>query len=251
MILPPDPQMATILRDLSNKGNWSALVTASEYQLPQYIFWLDLNRYSAIALENLGTPYQKASECLAQETAFFMSRFPSLATLKFFDGTPFADKETCEWLQSIALDGAAISIEQTPTIGANTSDPIATRLAEVVQQADALIKEKKIIDAVALLQQEMRLAYSAKDRMLWRLALCRTLIHSKNAPLAVSHFDQILKDIQTYHLEEWDPMLALQALKVIWAGFQKIPDKEAKERAALVLHQITRIDPVEALRIGK
>jgi type VI secretion system protein VasJ len=251
LIPPPDPQIVTILRNLFNKGDWNSMVTASEYQLPQSIFWLDLNRYSAIALENLGLPYRKASECVAQETAFLMARLPGLSALKFSNGTPLADKETCDWLQSIALDGAALSIEQTPTTGENASDPMAARLTEVMQQAQTLAKEKKVIDAVSLLQQEMRLAYSVKDRMLWRLALCRILIHSKNADLAVSHFDQILKDIETYHLEEWDPMLALQGLKLIWAGFQKVSDKEVKERAAHVLHQITRIDPVEALRIGK
>jgi type VI secretion system protein VasJ len=251
MILPPDPQMATILRDLFNKGNWNALVPASEYQLPQYIFWLDLNRYSAVALENLGTPYRKASECLAQETAFFMARFPDLATLKFSDCTPFASQETCDWLQSISLGGAALSIEQMPVGEGNASDPMAIKLAETMQQAQALVKEKKLLDAVALLQQEMRLAFSVKDTMLWRLALCQILISSKNAALAVSHFDQILDDITTYRLEEWDPMLTLQGLKVIWAGLLKISDKEAKERAVIILRQISRIDPVEAIRIGK
>jgi type VI secretion system protein VasJ len=251
LILPPDPQMTKILRDLFDKGNWNAMVAAAEYQLPQYIFWLDLNRYSAIALENLGTPYRKAAECLAQETAFLINRLPELAALKFSNGTPLADEETCDWLQSITLNEAGLSIKQSSTSEGNISEAVTLRLAEVMQQAQDLMMEKKIIEAIALLQQEMRLAYSEKDRMLWRLALCRILITSRNATLAVSHFDQILKDIQTFRLEEWDPMLALQGLKVIWSGFQKMSDKEAKERAALVLHQISRIDPVEALRIGK
>ncbi len=251
LIPPPDLQIATILRNLFNKGDWSSMVTAAENQLPQYIFWLDLNRFSAIALENLGLPYRKASECLAQETAFFMARFPGLAALQFSDGTPFADKETCDWLQSISLGGAALSFEQMPIGEGKASDMVTTRLAVVMEQAQALAKEKNLLDAVALLQQEMRLAFSAKDTMLWRLALCQILISSKNAVLAVSHFDQIQDDIKTYRLEEWDPMLALQGLKVIWAGFQKISDKEARERAGIVLHQISRIDPVEAIRIGK
>jgi type VI secretion system protein VasJ len=97
----------------------------------------------------------------------------------------------------------------------------------------------------------MRRALSAKDTMLWRLALCRIFVHSRNSDLAVPHFDRVLEDIQTHRLEEWDPMLALQGLKAVWAGFQKVSDKAVRERAALVLHRIARIDPVEAVRIGK
>ena len=251
LVPPPDPQTAAILQDLFNRGEWNSVITAAEYQLPECIFWLDLNRFSTIALEHLGSSYQKASECLAQETSFFLIRFPGLAALKFSDGTPFADKETQEWLQSINLGGTTHSIDQVSMMGGDLSDPLTTRLAEVMEQAQTLIKEKNLIEAVTLFQQEMRLAFPVKDKMLWRLALCRILIHSKNADLAVPHFDRVLEDIEIHRLEEWDPILALQGLKAIWAGFQKVSDKTVKERAALVLHQIARLDPVEALRLGK
>lgn len=97
----------------------------------------------------------------------------------------------------------------------------------------------------------MRLVCAAKEKMLWRLALCRFLINSKNSVFAVAHFDQLREDIKTYRLEDWDPMLALHSLKIIWAGLQKVSDAPSKERAISVLHQIARIDSVEALRIGK
>ncbi len=251
LVPPPDPQMAAILRDLFNRGDWSSVVTAAEYQLPQYIFWLDLNRFSASALEHLGPPYQRASECLARETSSFVARFPGLAALKFSDGSPFADQETSGWLQSLSAGGTESGLDQMPTAGGHASDPLAVRLTEVTQQALALIKANNLLEAVALFQKEMRLALSAKDAMLWRLALCRFFVHSRNPDLAVPHFDRVLEDIQTHRLEEWDPMLALQGLKAVWTGFQKVSDKAVRERAALVLHQIARLDPVEAVRIGK
>ena len=251
LVPPPDPQMAAILRDLFNRGDWTSVVTAAEYQLPQYIFWLDLNRFSTIALEHLGPPYQRASECLARETSSFVARFPGLIALKFSDGTPFADKETADWLQSLSSGGTESALDQIPMAGGDASDPSAVRLSEVTQQALVLIKANNLLDAVTLFQKEMRLAFSAKDKMLWRLALCRIFIHSRNADLAVPHFDRVLEDIQIHRLEEWDPAIALQGLKAVWTGFQKVSDKTVRERAALVLHQIARIDPVEAVRIGK
>jgi type VI secretion system protein VasJ len=249
LVPPPDPQTTAILQDLFSRGEWNSVVTAAEYQLPEYIFWLDLNRLSATALEHLGPSCQRASECVIQETGFFLARFPGLDALRFSDGTPFADKDTQDWLQSISLGGTAQPI--VPMTEGNACDPLSARLTEAMKQAQSLVKEKNLIDAVALFQQEMRLAFPAKDKMLWRLALCRILIHSKNVELAVPHFDRMLEDIETHRLEEWDPNLALQSLKVIWAGFQKVQDKNVKERAVFVLHKIARLDPVEALRLGK
>jgi type VI secretion system protein VasJ len=248
---PPDLQTTAQLLDLFNSGNWTSMVTAAEYWLPEYIFWMDLNRFSIVALENLGPQYLKAAACLAQETAFFMARLPGLTALKFSDGTPFANKDTQDWLQSISRQGTALPLDQVSMAEGNTSTPGTARISEVSQHAQNLLKDNNLIDAVSLFQQEMRLAFSLREKMLWRLALCRFLIQSPHASLAMPHFDKILEDIQTYRLEEWDPMLALQGLKIMWSGLQKFPDKMAKERAAMVLHQIARIDPVEALRTEK
>jgi type VI secretion system protein VasJ len=251
IIPPPDPQMAAIVRDLFARGDWRQVVSAAEYQLSQYIFWLDLNRFSAIALENLGSPYKKAADCLAQETAFFLVRFPELVSFRFSDGTPFADKETEDWLQSVSPGSSALSMEQLPISGSNSSDVVSEQIVSIMQQSEDLVRGKNLLGAVSLLQQELQQAVSVKDKMLWRLALCRLLVVSNNATLAVPHFDHILADIKRYKLDKWDPAFALQGLKAVWAGYQKVSDKALKEQAVRVLHQISRINPVEAIRIGK
>jgi type VI secretion system protein VasJ len=251
IIPPPDPQMAAIVRDLLARGDWRQVVTAAEYQLSQYIFWLDLNRFSAIALENLGPSYKKAADCLAQETAFFLVRFPELVTFRFSDGTPFADKETGDWLESVSLAGAAFSIDQVPVSGGSSSDAVSEKILSIMPQCEDLVKGKNLLGAVALLQQEMQQAVSVKDKMLWRLALCRLLVVSGNAALALPHFELILEDIETHKLDKWDPAFALHGLKAVWAGYLKVSDKAVKEQSVRVLHQISRINPVEAIRIGK
>jgi type VI secretion system protein VasJ len=73
---------------------------------------------------------------------------------------------------------------------------------------------------------------------------------SKKADLATPHFEQILHDIDLYRLEEWDPDLAMEGLKLVWTGFNAQKGKAFKSEAAGVLDRIARLDPAEGLRLG-
>ena len=84
---------------------------------------------------------------------------------------------------------------------------------------------------------------------MWRLALCRMLIGSKRTDMALPHLDLILKDVEAYRLENWDPRLALDGLKVVWNGYNKQTDKALKQNAEAILSRIAELDPVEALKI--
>jgi type VI secretion system protein VasJ len=52
-----------------------------------------------------------------------------------------------------------------------------------------------------------------------------------------------------YRLEEWDPDLALEGLKMIWVGFNSQKDKADKSKAMEILNRITRLDPAKALQL--
>ncbi len=81
-----------------NGGAWEGLRDASEDALSEHTLWLDLHRWSATALDRLGTPFVLAREAVGRETAALASRLPSLAGLFFSNGTPFASPETLDWL---------------------------------------------------------------------------------------------------------------------------------------------------------
>ncbi len=247
LIPPPEPQTVTMLHDIAGRGDWAVLVEAAETQLSQYIFWLDLNRYSAEALAHLGPPYAAACDAVRRETGCLLQRLPGLEGLAFADGMPLADPETRDWLQTLAPGGGVAEIGLADSEDRETGDD---RFAEVMDQARTLMEDNKLIKAVALLREEMLHCVSAHERFRWRLALVRLLIRSKNSSLALPHCDQLLGDIDTYRLERWDPGLALTCFKVIRAGLKTLPDETARERADAMLHRIARLDPVEALRQG-
>jgi type VI secretion system protein VasJ len=250
-IPPPAPQILQSLLEFKENGNWNALIMAAEQRLSQYIFWFDLNRLVAEALGNLGDGYERANEAVCQETALFIHRLPGLVGMTFSDGSPFADPETSQWLKGIALEAGSAADSAMPTPASVKDADETHRMSHTLAEAQALAKKKKLLEAVQLLQAELKNCVSQQEALMWRLALCRMLIGSKRTDMAVPHLELILKDIETYRLETWDPRLALDGLKLVWTGYNSHTATEAKGKAEAVLNQIAKLDPAEALKLSK
>ncbi len=250
-IPPPSAQVTTILNDLGGKGDWKTLLKSVEANLSKFVFWLDLNRFAAEALTNLGDEYDSAHEVVCQETAVLVHRLAGLENLSFSDGTPFADTDTKQWLQGIAL-GESTGVAAPPLpLGPASSEEDSVSMAEEIQKAQRLAKKKKLVEAVESLQQHLRNSSSARQRLLWRLALSQILVNSKKPALALPHLGHILQDLDLYHLDKWDPELALSALKTVLVGFNSQSDQDSKNNATEVLSRIATLDPAEALRLEK
>ena len=249
-IPPPPAQVKNIFTELKNKGDHEGLIRSAEGRLPQFIFWIDMNRLVSEGLANLGENYQKAKEAVHQETSYLIHRLPGLEHLSFSDGTPFADSETKQWLKEIALKGGgAEEPSSTPTSIATPQDKHL--IEKEVEEAQALIKKGKLLEAIEGLQQKFQHSPSQREKLLWRLAMTQLLVKNKQAKVALPHLDQILKDIDFYRLEEYDPELALKSLKAAWIGFSSQSDQPSKEKASEVLQRIAKLDLTEAIRIGK
>ena len=249
-IPPPTAQVKNIFSELRNKGDDEGLIRSAEGRLPQFIFWIDLNRLVSEGLANLGENYQKPKEAVIQETAFLLHRLPDLEHLSFSDGTPFADSETKQWLKEIALKGGgAEEPSSTPASIATPQDKHP--IEKEVEEAQALIKKGKLLEAIERLQNKFHHSPSQREKLLWRLAMSQLLVKNKQAKVALPHLDQILKDIDFYRLEEYDPELALKSLKTVWIGLSSQSDQPSKEKASEVLQRIAKLDLTEAIRIGK
>ena len=98
-IEPPMKEYISVLEQLYQQDSFSELLESAEGRVGQYLFWLDLSRYTAEALENLG--HDPARQAVADHTARFVRRFRGIEKLTFSDGTPFADFATAQWLEDI------------------------------------------------------------------------------------------------------------------------------------------------------
>lgn len=250
-ISPPPAQVVGILRELQEKGEGEALLKSAEGKLSQFIFWMDLNRLVAEALSSLGDTYQEAHEAVCQETTYFIRRFPEIENLSFSDGTPFADTETKQWLKEISFRaGSGLSDSVSLSSHGTTTDEEEMIRKEILE-AQSLIKEKKLVEAIEHIQEKFRKSLSERERLLWRVATAQLFLNTKNAKLTLPHLEQILKDLDRYRLEEFDPPLALKCLKLVWHGFSNQPDQDYKKRADEALQRIAKLDMAEGIRLER
>ena len=102
LIPPPINDYYDALKDIDVQDNAQYLLETAEDFIGQYLFWLDLNRYSSEALNHLGC--QNARQAVEEETVRYIKRLPGIEKMTFADGTPFADEHTLAWLEKINPD---------------------------------------------------------------------------------------------------------------------------------------------------
>jgi len=250
-IPPPTTVEKNLLFDLRNRGDAESLLKAAEARLSQYIFWLDLNRLTSEALSRLGSRFDKAHEAVCQETAFLLKRLPGLDELSYSDGTPFATPETRQWLGSIVCRGD-ISGVTPPSLPETAGEGEAeAMIGKYIDEIQLLIRKGKLIEAMEKVQKKLRSSSSKRESLLWRLALCRMLVDVGKSKLALPHLDQVLMDIDGHGLEEYDPTLAMNGLRLAWLALDTQTEQRFKEQATDVLHRIGRIDLPEMVRLAK
>ncbi len=238
----PAPYAADTLRGLLEAGQDEALARAAEQNLIENVVWLDLNFWSSEALDRMGEGYESAAEAIRQETAHLLRRLPGLEELKFDDGTPFAADETRAWLKGLSAGAGGAGGGS----GAAAADPSA----KGVRQARELVAEGRVAEAARRVQQGLRGGASRKDAFHWRIALCALLVETSEARHALPHIEEILKEIDHFRLEEFDPELALKGLKAAWAAFRANEGLVPEERLVEIQGRIARVDVSAAMSLG-
>ena len=244
----PDAIFRNSIADLQSRGNYEGLLKTIEGRISQYPFWLDLSRITARTLADMGERYKLASDAVCMETAHFTARVPGIEKLAFQDGTPFADEETNNWLKSLGL--GPVLAETFGAASSGTSSEEEQHMAEIYDEARELFEKKKAPEALYMLQKELDGSLSGKRKLLWRLRMCRLMIEAKKVRLAVPHLERILKDIDSFNLEQWEPDLAVDGLRVAWLGFSAMSGESYKKRTDETLDRIAWLNPAEALRLA-
>ena len=91
----PRASDARTLMELLARSEWAELLDASEESLSEHPFWLDLHRFSSLALDHLG--HREARAAVGREASGLVQRFPKLTALKFSSGSPLASPDTRSW----------------------------------------------------------------------------------------------------------------------------------------------------------
>ncbi|MHC1711411.1 MAG: type VI secretion system protein TssA [Solidesulfovibrio sp.] len=246
MLPGPPASVRAALNQGQASGNALATLGNAESHVREFRFWLDLSRLSAEALRALGPAYAAALDAVETETALFLRRFPGLENLTFADGSPFADEKTRLWLSRLGKGTAALRSGQ----GGAAGGPDADDVHAVLDKAGDLAATNQIVAAATLLQGRIDAAPSGRLRLRWRIGLAAILLTSGNPEIARPIIDQILLDLDTHKLDDFDPDLTLEALLTARQGLAAAGDEAAKTRSREVLGRIIRLDPAQGLRLS-
>jgi len=74
-------------------------------------------------------------------------------------------------------------------------------------------------------------------------------LETGHGALALPHVEQILHDIDAYRLEDYDPAVALEGLKLAWLEMRERGERPEDGREAEILKRIARLDLAEAVRL--
>ena len=231
------------LAAMHNNGRWAELLETSESLLTKARFALDLHRYSAEALHNLGESHEAGRLALAAEVGALLRRLPRVLTLKDNEGVPLADDATRAWVEATVLrsGGPATS---TATAVVVAAAPPGAEAAEL----RALFTANKREEALRLGAAQIQQAAGGREKFMRRLELAEACAEARDPTLARTLLAGLVVEIDAQRLDTWEPALAVRCFDGL---ARTIPRGQAADKPALdaTLVRLASLDPSRAAAI--
>jgi type VI secretion system protein VasJ len=231
----PEPSSSTMqaLEIVAQNKNASALLNFTEAKLRESPFWLDLQRMSAQALEQLGSEFKAAHTAICNETSALLIRLPGLVDLCFSGGQPFADNDTQNWLKTLG----------TGEKGGNSVETQINGLLAEVKTAQA---EGRLIAGIEQFEQQLH-ALPPRMALLGRVKLYELLRGTVPDFDIQALLDPLLSELEDGILEQRDPEIAIEVLSLCYRARNR--DEASEPANKLVLGRIAKISPATVLRL--
>ena len=249
-IPPPPAHIRDRCRTLLEQSAWSELLSETESRIAEFPFWLDLHRWSDLALSGLGAGYAAARGAVRAELQSLLNRLPELLELQFSDGMPFADAATRRWVSADLFPAAEVK-----TAAVEAPERQDDVLAELRKQSRTLLREARPEEALRLLQEAMRMASTERHKFLAQLELARISLEAGQMKLALAHLEMLEEQTARFGLELWEPELCVEVLQVYWDALNQAAQAsrqvtpEMAQRADTVYNRLCRLDVVAGLNL--
>jgi type VI secretion system protein VasJ len=247
-IPPPPAEQRKRLEAQLGEQQWLALLTTAEDLTGTYLFWFDLQRLVALSMDRLGVQFAAAREAVGREVVSFITRNPTLPTLTFADGTPFADSATQTWLTEETQKWSASGASAAPsTVNAEDEE-----LAQRFEEARELVVGGKVPEGLSLALQLASRGADARTRFRARLSVAKLAISGGKPDVARPILEGLLAEADRHQLEDWEPDLCAALLSALFLC-RKATSKPGSEEDSLwskIFGRLCRLDPAAALRLS-
>jgi type VI secretion system protein VasJ len=221
-------------------SSWEGLRNACEEALSAHTLWLDLHRWSAIALERLGPPFAAAREAVGRETAALIARIPALPSLLFSNGTSFASPETVDWLTAErARFGGS---------GGQAASPADEAPKALLADAEARMAAGQVDEGLAQAISLANNAASAAVRFRAQLFAAQMANRAGKAELALVLLERLFPQVDAT-LEAWEPEVCSTFFETMLKVSRAVTPDSVDAQQAL-FRRLLQVDPAAALRIG-
>jgi type VI secretion system protein ImpA len=215
---------------------------------PQGRGWLDLQRYAITACDALGTDYNAVSTAMRGALRALLTDLPQLVDMTLMDDTPTANVETRAWLRTeIGIDANAEASDAERGASEDDGEP---RPRDPFAQANAEARAGRADRAINLLMREAAREKTSRGRFLYQSHLARIMVDAGHESVAMPLLEQLLADIETHKLEEWEAGdLVAAPMALLFRCLEKV-ESDPSVRHALYL-RICKLDPVQAISFSQ
>src|SRR5262249_8823517 len=144
--------------------------------------------------------------------AALLRALPGLQDLKFNDGFPLASDATRAWIGAEVMAGSGEFA--SPTAVSVKASPEDNEINEILGKARDLAGQKNLKEAIHLVWVALDGVGPRRQRFMRKLALAHFLADANEHRLAVPVLEALDDEIRRYTLEEWEPGLSLDALRL-------------------------------------
>ncbi len=247
MVPPPEDYVRQRLDSLAAGSDWLTLLEEAETMASEYLLWLDLHRYTSTAMSALGPMFMKAKDELLLQVALVLKKLPTFATLKFSDGTPFADPQTQMWLDAEVRPMLAAG-------GGGGASAATGPLDEPIRVARDLVMKGELAEALVGLGAACEAAPSPAERFRGKLATAQLCLGAGQFDIAKGQLEGLVAQIKSHDLTRWEPRLAAEVYGALYAaqrgatsGYEQTP--EAASALAATFAELCQLDAALALKL--
>jgi type VI secretion system protein ImpA len=240
LLAAPSTEIRQNLKALFQESNWEALLESAEEAMAQPCGrgWLDLQRYTLLAMRELGDAFGPARACIRQALQALLADFPTLPQAVLDDDTPAATRQTSDFLREEGLCGELA--QRVYGAAAQPEDDDAP--------VRAALKEGRFDQALALVSARMARETSGRGRFQARCRLAQILAGANRQSVALPILRELAREVFDRQLDQWEPAsIVVEPLLLLYKSLGSSAE-DADER--LRIHTaVCRLDPVRALEL--
>jgi type VI secretion system protein VasJ len=231
----PSQESLDEIENLYGEKNYQEALKKIESLISFSPFWLD-GHYRSFTILTEMNQSQAALE-VKNSLLAYVSADMSILDLTFKDSTPFASLKVKEWL----LQNMDVNNEHKQTKENHTSTK-----ESLLESCYVLAKQKKIKEAMSILQNSYLSAKTHEEKFYWRLWHAEFAKEFSKNDISLVLLRELMVDVDRYKLDVWKPELSAKVYSLLLSfGRANIDADEQKS----LFSRLCKIDVEQALEI--